>query len=89
MNRILGLMPAEFLTVMLVGGVAGGFLGVFWGLGSVTFLTGIFHYREYRRTRPEAAWEITENGTKLLWDDGPKEMKQGGSPVCRMGSRFK
>lgn len=31
-----------------------------------------FAYRNYREGRPEAAYEVTENGTRQLWNDGPK-----------------
>lgn len=33
--------------------------------------------------RSEAAWEITENGTRELWNDGPKPPVKGGVLIDR------
>ena len=39
--------------------------------------------KNHRSRRSEAVWEISENGTRQLWNDGPKPPVKGGVLIDR------
>lgn len=70
--KLLG-MSAKALVITCASGIAMMLLFGFWiGLLAVVIVSGVVQYRNYREGRPEAAYELTENGVRQLWNEGPK-----------------
>ncbi|KPG82275.1 hypothetical protein AEQ63_13830 [Pseudomonas sp. RIT-PI-o] len=66
-------MSPKALVATVAVGIALMLLFSIWiGLVAVLIVSGVIQYRNYREGRPEAAYEVTESGTRLLWNDGQK-----------------
>lgn len=66
-------MSPKALVATVALGIALMLLFSIWiGLLAVPIVSGVIQYRNYRKGRPEAAYEISESGARLLWNDGPK-----------------
>lgn len=72
------------IVLMAVVGVAVAWLASFLeNMVVVAVLPGLVGARNHLSSHSEAAWEITENGTRELWNDGPKPSVKGGVLIDR------
>ena len=78
MHKIFGLTALQIFATMIGGIVAFHYFGFLAMVVAVLAISGLIQYRHYRLARSEAAWEISEQGTRQLWNDGPK------TPMHRM-----
>jgi hypothetical protein len=77
-------MSPKALVVTVALGIALMLLINIWiGLLVVLIVSGSIHYRSFRESRPEAAYEVTENGTRQLWNDGQKRFAYHGRPKAQ------
>lgn len=80
-------MSPRALVATVAFGIALMLLFSIWiGLLAVVIVSGVIHYRNYRAGRSEAAYEVTENGTRQLWNDGPKMFASHKRPKAQVNS---
>lgn len=72
-DTLFGLTAVQYLVLIAVGSLCTWLVGFLPGLVVGVAVGMIFQFANYRQKRPEAAWEISEKGTRQLWNDGPKE----------------
>lgn len=72
MNTIFEYTPKQLLAIMALVGLVMWFVGLWYALATGLVVGGVIQYRKYLASRPEAAWEISESGTRQLWNDGAK-----------------
>lgn len=70
--KLFGMSPKALVITFALGIVLMLLFSIWIGLLAVVIVSGVIQYRNYREGRPEAAYEVTENGTRQLWNDGPK-----------------
>lgn len=72
----LALLLGAYLLLAHYGGIAPAL--------AVLVLIHSFHFvRQSRRRRPEAAWCISHNGTRELWNDGPQMLHRYRAPLLK------
>ncbi|CAI10421.1 hypothetical protein p1D19 (plasmid) [Aromatoleum aromaticum EbN1] len=72
MPKLFGFSALQLLGTLLVAGAVMHFVGAFAAFLIVALISAAIHFRAIKAQRPEAAWEITEQGTRELWNDGPR-----------------
>lgn len=87
-ETLMGYTPVQLLAVLAVGVAVSLVIGLGVGLISVATLAATIQYRNYRKNRPEAAWEISDKGTRELWNDGPKAPMHRTVRICADTSRL-
>lgn len=71
-RKFFGMTPRALVASVALG-IALMFLVSIWiGLLAVLIVAAVINYRNYRESRPEAAYEVTANGTRQLWNDYQK-----------------
>lgn len=74
MNKFAGLYMGQHLAVLAVGALSLWFLGPVPAVILCVVTGAVFQLWNQRQERSEAAWEISEHGTRQLWNDGPKQL---------------
>jgi len=67
--KLFGMSPKALVITFALGIALMLVFSIWIGLLPVVIISGVIQYRNYRAGRPEAAYEVTENGTgrKRLW----------------------
>lgn len=73
MNKFLGLYVGQILVTLVVSALTVWLVSPLVGLITCGFVYAGFQVWNRRQEQPEAAWEISERGTRQLWNDGPKQ----------------
>ena len=72
MQKLFGFSALQLLGTFLTAGAVFHLAGALAALLVVALISVTIHYRSIKAQRPEAAWEISEHGTRELWNDAPK-----------------
>lgn len=73
MNKFAGLYVGQLLVTLVVGALTMWFVSPGVGMIVCVVAGAAFQIWNRRQERSEAAWDISERGTRQLWNDGPKQ----------------
>lgn len=82
--KLFGMSPKALLATVALGIALMLLFSIWIGLLAVLVVSGVVQYRNYRKGRPEAAYEVTEKGTRQLWNDGPKMFASHNRPKAKV-----
>lgn len=82
-RTLLGYTLPQIVLMAVIGVAVVWLAGFLIGMVVVAVLPGAIAAQNYFSRRSETAWEITENGTRELWNDGPKPPVKGGVLIDR------
>ncbi|WP_116826522.1 MULTISPECIES: hypothetical protein [Pseudomonas syringae group] len=82
--KLFGLSPKTLVATVAFGIALMLLFSIWIGLLAVLIVSGVIQYRKYLKGRPEAGYEVTENGTRQLWNDGPKMFESHKRPKAEV-----
>lgn len=82
-HTLLGYTLPEIALMAAIGIAVAWWAGFLIGMVAAAVLPVVIGAKNHYSRRSEAAWEITENGTREMWNDGPTPPVKGGVLIDR------
>lgn len=82
-HTLFGCTLRQIVVMAVIGFTVTWLAGLLIGTVVAALFPIVIGARNHFPRRSEAAWEITENGTRELWNDGPRPPIKGGVLIDR------